>query len=263
MKILGLLIVVAIVVVGYCVYNPMVVYSLPYLPVDFPTRKLSSNGCKGPFGIDSQKILNEKPGEYVIGIVSEIDLEKNNDGTWYVDSCKLLNNFLTDLHFKPPYPQQDNLKEGDSFGFTARVSLDMPFYYHGKILENISTQSDKCDIDSISGLSIPARRPSIDKDFSNIENILKARQEGEGLSDVTGVVMAVEIKKNLNPEPENPDDFQIDRAVMKCADGNLYMVGFIGKSYYNLLKEDSWFSEESENIVMLTFQVMTLLVKGT
>ena len=36
--------------------------------------------------------------------------------------------------------------------------------------------------------------------------------------------MAVKIDRNDNPEPDNPDDFQITKVVMKCADGKLYVV---------------------------------------
>ena len=210
MKILGLLIVIAISVVGYCVYNPMVVDSADFTNVQ--KGKSSSSDCKGPFGVDSQKILNEKLGEYVIGVVSEIDLEKNSDGTWYVDNCELSNMLPNNrgLYFTSPYPQQNDLKEGDFIGFIAESKLitsgGQSFYYRsGKILDHISSQSVRCRIDDISELSTPARGQ-------------------EDLGDVTGVVMAVEIKKNKDPEPDNPDDFQINTVVMKFADGNLYIV---------------------------------------
>ena len=87
MKVLGLLFVVAIVVIGYCVYNPTVVDSADF--TNTRTGKSSSDGCKGPFGFDSQKALNiSESREYMIGVVSYIDLEKNPDGTWYVNKCK-------------------------------------------------------------------------------------------------------------------------------------------------------------------------------
>ena len=182
-----------------------------------------SSDCKGPFGFDSQKALNKSSIEYKIGVVSEIDLEKNDDGTWYVDNCKLLDEngvFDISLRFASPYPQQNDLKEGDFFGFASQQyigdSIDIYIRYRsGKILENISSQSVKCDIDSIGELSTPA--------------------EGEELGDVTGVIMAIEIKENDDPEPDNPDDFQISQVVMKCADGNLYLVNLLGKSFYTLL----------------------------
>ena len=44
--------------------------------------------------------------------------------------------------------------------------------------------------------------------------------------DVTGVIMAVEVENNRNREPHNPSDYLIQKAVMKCADGNLYLADF-------------------------------------
>ena len=222
MKILGLLSIIAIVVMGYCVYNPMVVDSADF--TNAQKDKSSSSDCKGPFGIDSQKILNEKQGEYVIGVVSEIDLKKNSDGTWYVDNCELSNMFNKDLYFTSPYPQQNDLKEGDFIGFTAEVNLTSGggsiYYRSGKILDHISSQSVRCKIDDISELSTPARGQ-------------------EDLGDVTGVVMAVEISKNKDPEPDNPDDFQIDTVAMKFADGNLYIVTLYSESEYEIFTSDA------------------------
>ena len=74
----------------------------------------SRESCKGPYGIDSQKILSDRSGnpEYMIGIVSDINLEKNNDGTWYVHRCRLASSpFTLPLTFASPYPQQYDLKE--------------------------------------------------------------------------------------------------------------------------------------------------------
>ena len=184
-----------------------------------------SDSCKGPFGFDSQKILNEPPiinrltlscsMEYMIAIVSDVNLEKNNDGTWYVYSCNLLGYPGLTVFFTSPNPQQNDLKEGNFIGITGEFpySQDMmitrtrPWTVTAKILDHISSQSLNCKIDDISVLSTPTGR---------IEDI----------GYVTGVIMAVQIKKNRNPEPDNPDDYQIVKAAMKCADGKLYMVHF-------------------------------------
>ena len=78
----------------------------------------------------------------------------------------------------------------------------------GVIKDHISSQSVKCNIDDIQGLSTPF------DDFF--------------LSDkaVTGVIMAVEIIVNRDPEPNNPSDYLIGAAVLKCADGELYLADF-------------------------------------
>ena len=219
MKVLGLLIVIAIVIIGYCVYNPMVVDSADF--TNAQNGKSSSSDCKGPFGIDSQKIVNDGiDPEYEIGIVSNIDLEKNPDGTWYVASCHLSNQLYT-VRFAPPYPQQNDLKEGDFIGYTASLQSVQGYnitYGSGKIFENISTQSAKCKIDDLPQLSTPyaQERRSWSMSFEKLEHL------------VTGVVMALNIRINPDPEPDNPSDYLIYDAVMKCADGNLYLVGFCG-----------------------------------
>ena len=206
MKVLGLLFVIAIVVMGYCVYNPMVVDSADF--TNTRTGKSASDGCKGPFGFDSQKALDiSRTTEYMISVVSNIDLEKNPDGTWYVLKCELSNLLNVPLVFRPPYPQQNDLKDGDIIGVSGVINAGAitTGFSNGKILDHISSQAADCKIDGIKGLSTPAKY-------------------GERLGSVTGVVMAVEIDRNDNPEPDNPDDYQIENIVMKCADGNLYIV---------------------------------------
>ena len=176
-----------------------------------PPRPMGVNTSyfEGPFGVDSQKILNGddifglRP-KYVIGIVGDIDLEKNDDGTWYIDNCELSNFRDKNVYFVSPYPQQGDLKESDFIGFAAHVAPYLGFT-EGKMLENISSQSVNCRIDNIEVLSVPVKKRGV---------------------RVTGVVMAVEIRRNRNPEPDNPSDYLINRAVMKCADGNLYIANF-------------------------------------
>ena len=221
MKILGLLSIIAMVAIGYCAYNLIVVNPADAV-ADVPgtrTKTSSTEGCKGPFGLDSQKISPEAL-EYMIDIVSNINLEKNPDGTWYVASCRLSNAVYT-VRFAPPYPQQNDLKEGDFIGYTASpqsVRGSNITYGSGKIFENISTQSAKCKIDDLPQLSTPyaQERMSWLMSFEKLEH------------PVTGVVMALNIGRNPDPEPDNPSDYLIYEAVMKCADGNLYLVGFGG-----------------------------------
>ena len=221
MKVLGLLIVIAIVVMGYCMYNPIVVDSADF--TNSQKGKSSSSDCKGPFGIDSQKILNDgRDPEYQIAIVTKIDLEKNDDGTWYVDNCKgWTAGNPTFIFFTSPYPQRSDLKEGDFIGFSGRfISAEMggsevsSTYGSARIVENISSQSDRCKVVGIRRLSIPSKSIPIiaeKKDFVR----------------VTGVIIALQVIENEDPEPDNPSDYLIAEAVMKCADGKLYTASFM------------------------------------
>ena len=196
MKVLGLLTVIAIVVMGYCVYNPMVVDSADF--TNAQKGKSSSSDCKGPFGIDSQKISSEAL-EYMIGIVSNINLEKNPDGSWYIASCRLSNEVYT-VRFAPPYPQQNDLREGDFIGYTASpqsVRGSNITYGSGKIFENISAQSAKCKIDDLPHSSTPYAHEYMSWMMS-FEKLNRP---------VTGVVMALNIGRNPDPEPDNPSDY--------------------------------------------------------
>ena len=174
----------------------------PYRPMGVNTSYF-----EGPFGVDSQKLLNPPslPSAYVICVVSKLDLEKNDDGTWYVYKFRMSNMLDLAVFFAEPYPQQNDLKEGDFISVKASLQpyKDKFYYDDAKILDNISSQSANCNIDNIGELSVP----------------------GE-IGNVTGVIMAVEITANDNPEPDNPSDYLIAKAVMKCADGNLYLANF-------------------------------------
>ena len=216
MKILGLFFVITIVVTGYCVYNPVVVDS-----ADF-TNAQSLSDCKGPFGVDSQKILNDgSDPEYKIVIVTKIDLEKNNDGTWYVDNCKAITaESSVSIYFTLPYPQRHDLKEGDFIGFSGKfISVEQEgsekfrAYGSARIVENISSQSDSCKVVSIRKLSIPSKS-------------VPMMAEKKDFVRVTGVIIAVQTIENEDPEPDNPSDYLITNAVMKCSDGNLYVASF-------------------------------------
>ena len=243
MKILGLIFVIAIVVIGYCVYNPMIVDSADFANTE--TGKSSSDGCKGPFGVDSQKILNDSDMEYNIGVVSKRYLEKDNNNNWYVHRCEISNGQYT-LYFMSPYPQQSNLVVGDFIGFSAAKytliydnnpvnwsfvqanlqNMDttklLRQYYSCKIVENISLQSVNCKIDDIHQLSKPSY--SIPPTGSE-----------EDFVGVTGVIMAVKLSKNSNSD--TPDDFSIRSAVMKCGNGELFKVYFVDSDSFMVKTE--------------------------
>ena len=211
MKFSDLPIVIAIVVMGYCMYNSVVIN--PAKVGAEVVKQSPLDDCKGPFGFDSQKISSETL-KYQIGIVSKIDLEKNPDGTWYVASCRFSNKSGT-VRFTVPYPQQNDLKVGDFIGYTATlysVRRSIITYDSGKMFENISKQSAKCKIDDLPHLSTP---------YTKVLTtcIHSARR-------VRGVVMALNVVKNPDPEPDHPSDYLIYQAVMKCEDGNLYLATF-------------------------------------
>ena len=240
MKILGLLSIAVAVIISYCVYNPNV------NAADLnstETKTSSSTDCKGPFGFDSQKVLSMGHNKYIIGIVSSIDLSKNSDGTWYVSTCRLLDNH-TAVSFARPYPQQNDLKEGDFIGFSAVVgfnSFGVGRYNSAKILDYISRQSVDCKIDNMSQLSRPYTaddRPRFDTEEY----------------DVTGVIMAINISWNSDPEPDNPDDYQISSAVMKCSDGNLYIVYFSDRNTeVNLPRHDAFGEGDVVTVTQTSF----------
>lgn len=226
MRILGLLSIIVIVIIGYYVYNPVVVDSADGTNPE--KEKSSSDDCKGPFGVDSQKILNEEGSlEYLIGVVHEIEFGKDG-GPSYIDSCRVSGRRDIKLFFTSPYPQQKDLKEGDFFGFAAKIkSMDVNlkevhFFLDGKVLENISSQSVNCKVDDVKELSTPS------------EDIPKLLATENDFVDVTGLIMAVEIHRNRDPKPDNPYDHLITRAVIKCADGNLYIADFAAFMVYPL-----------------------------
>ena len=220
MKISGLLPVIVIAVIWYCACNSIILNPVDVIADVGDTVISSRRGYKGPFGIDSQKILNSgASAEYEIGIVAAIDLEKNDDGTWYVYNCQLVHSVYNTLYFASPHPQRYDLNIGDFVAFTAELASIVYdgkkryFYNDGKILDHISSQSAKFSIDGISGLSTPSDEvPPL------------AREEDWHI--VTGVIMAIETTENMNPEPDNPTDYLISKAVMKTADGDLYIADF-------------------------------------
>ena len=179
--------------------------------------------CDAPFGVDSQKILNDKwtNHEYVIYKARNIDFRKNADGTWYIAS-------VSNVYFQEPYPQQGDFKEGDFIAFQGTRKC-LPQWQGGgcsyrsaKFLENISKQSDNCETQNLDSLSNPVESMPILADK-------------EDFADVTGIVMAVRIGRNPDPEPDNPHDFIIQQVIMKCKDNNLYSFS-VRSSYGRITK---------------------------
>ena len=148
--------------------------------------------CEGPFGIDSAHPTTH----YRIGTVISKDLEKRQDGTWHIKS------FWVSVGFREEHKrfrglERYEINRGDHIGF------------HGYLAENISQQLIPCEVIAPNGVLGPRREFSI-SDGPNIR----------------GLVVAVELGRNEDPEPHNPEDFLIDNAVIKCANGSLYVADF-------------------------------------
>ncbi len=223
MKISGLLSVMVIAIIVYCVCNFIILNPSDVIADDGDTVISAKRSYKGPFGVDSQKFFNHAGTVgYEIGIVTDINFERNDDGTWYVYYCELFNElpYPLLLFFTSPYPQQYDLKVGDFIGFSAETEFrkekgeTRKSYSFGRILDNISSQSIRCNIDDVSELSTP---------FKELPLLSKGEED---ILIVTGVIMAIEVIKNIDPEPDNPSDYLIAKAVMKCADGDLYIADF-------------------------------------
>lgn len=123
MKNLELLFIIATIAIGYWAYNLILMNPADVMADASNNQKENlNNGCDGPFGVDSQKLLNKGTWmqyrygifnqlEYHMDYVTKIDLEKNPDGTWYIDNCQL--GLITEIYFTAPYPQQNDFKVGD------------------------------------------------------------------------------------------------------------------------------------------------------
>ena len=229
-------------------------------PTDIITTEPESHtltACTAPFGVDSQQILNDGmlDHNYKIGVVSDIDLERNDDGTWYINKCRILSRTL---YFQSPHPQQNEINDGDIIGFQASTDCNTTWrgttcwYTSGKLIENISLQSTDCQTDDVSQLSNP----------STSMPILASKDD---FVDVAGLIIAVETIKNLDSEPDNSADYHATKAVMKCADGNLYRVDFVSsyraltnlgsKELKSIVQSESAFGEGDVITVKQTFNL--------
>ena len=199
---------------------------------DAQPEVVSIDGCEGPFGLDSADettyVRNNTRYTLYMGIVTDVDLERNADGSWYVHECKVWLGFGNEydtahtVRFSAPQPAQFEINEGDYISFLGGVPIwrwralrdGLIGWQHCSLYENISTQSISCEVPAPNGILKP----------SDTMEILPGEDD---FVKITCLVLSVNLRRNRDPEPDNPHDYLINKAVVRCADGNLYLARFI------------------------------------
>ena len=266
MKIWGLLFTIAMVIIGGCAENPIIpdpadvvgaagcitdiekidgsyviradvaciddLFTTP-IEVDDAQPKVSSiDGCEGPFGLDSGDestyVKNNVHNNHYVGVVMSVNLERAADGSWYVHECKVWLGYGNEydtahtVRFRSPQPAQSEINEGDYVGFLsgggiwrwATLKRGLIGFQNCELYENVSTQSISCEVPAPSGILKPSDAIKVlagEKDFVKI----------------TCLVLSVSLIRNPDIEPDSPEDYLISGAVVKCADGNLYIARFV------------------------------------
>ena len=263
MKIRGLLFIIAMIAVGGCAENPIIPDSVDVaafvdcatdvekvdgnyivradaacidgllgVPVDASqVPPQSIQGCEGPFGLDSGDettyIKNNIHNSLDVGVVTDVNLERNADGSWYVHECKVWIGYGNEydtahtVRFRSPQPVQFEINKGDYISFLSgggiwrwqNIRVGLIGFKNCELYENISTQSIACDVSAPNGVLEPS-------------NSMEVLPSEEDFVKVTCLVLSVNLIRNFDPEPDNPDDYLIQKAVVKCADGNLYIARF-------------------------------------
>ena len=201
---------------------------------------VSIDGCEGPFGLDSGDettyVRNNIRYNLYLGIVTSVNLERNEDGSWYVHECEVWIGYGNEYNrshtviFSSPQPARFEINEGDYIGFLSGTPIwrwsalreGLIGWRHCSLYENISTQSISCEVNTPNNLLKPG-----EVSFSTDYEFLK----------ITGIIANIRLIRNRDPEPDNSHDFLIDKAVIKCADGNLYIVDFRTSHYAGLNRE--------------------------
>ena len=192
----------------------------------------SIEGCEGPFGLDSTDettyLRNNIHYNLYMGIVTSVNLERNADGSWYVHECKVWLGFGNEydtahtVRFRAPQPARFEINEGDYISFLAgggiwrwsAIREGLIGFKNCELYENVSTQSIVCDVSTPNGVLKPS-------------GSIKVLPSEDDFIKITCLVLSVNLRRNLDPEPDNPDDYLIHKAVVKCADGNLYIARFV------------------------------------
>ena len=204
-------------------------------PIDLSNAQreaLTIEGCEGPFGLDSTDettyVKNNVHYNQYLGFVTSVDLERNADGSWYVHECRVWLGFGNEydtahtVRFSVPQPAQFEINEGDYVSFLGGVPIwrwsalrdGLIGWQHCSLYENISTQSISCEVPASNGILKPSDTIKVlagEKDFVKI----------------TCLVLSVNLIRNRDLEPDNPHDYLINKAVVRCADGNLYIARFV------------------------------------
>lgn len=195
-------------------------------------QDLSIEGCEGPFGIDSADettyIRNNVHYNSYMGIVTDVNLERNADGSWYVHECKVWIGFGNEydtahtVRFRSPQPAQFEINKGDYISFLSgggiwrwsAIREGLIGFRNCELYENISTQSISCEVPAPNGILKP----------SDTMKILPGEAD---FVKITCLVLSVNLIRNRDLEPDNPHDYLISKAVVRCADGNLYIARFV------------------------------------
>ena len=198
-------------------------------------------GCEGPFGLDSGDettyIKNNIHNSLDVGVVTDINLERNEDGSWYVHECKVWLGFGNEydtahtVRFRSPQPAQFEINKGDYISFLSgggiwrwsAIREGLIGYKNCELYENVSIQSIACDVNAPNGVLKPSASMEV---LPSEEDFVK----------VNCLVLSVNLIRNFDPEPDNPDDYLIYKAIVKCADGNLYIARFT--ELFSLWKEN-------------------------
>ena len=189
-------------------------------------------GCEGPFGVDSGDettfIKNNIHSSLDVGVVTDINLERNEDGSWYVHECKVWLGFGNEYDtahtviFRSPQPAQFEINKGDYISFLSgggiwrwsAIREGLIGFKNCELYENVSTQSIACDVSAPNGVLEPS-------------SSMAALPSEEDFVKVTCLVLSVNLVRNFDPESDNPSDYLIEKAIVKCADGNLYIANFV------------------------------------
>ena len=207
-------------------------FATPIEAGDAQPKASSIDGCEGPFGLDSGDestyVINNVHYNHYVGVVTSVNLEKNADGSWYVHECKVWIGYGNEydtahtVRFRSPQPAQFEINEGDYISFLSgggiwrwsAISRGLIGFKNCELYENVSTQSVVCEVNAPNGILKPSRSMQV---LPSEENFIK----------ITCLVLSVDLIQNFDPEPDSPEDYLIDKAIVKCADGNLYIARFV------------------------------------
>ncbi len=106
-----------------------------------------------------------------------MDLEKNTDGTWYVNSCELWlgitllpeNMLPYTAEFKAPYPERYSISKGDWISVTVGKTL-RNYSPDCTLYENFSRQDINCVIEPTNGVMSP-ERDNLPQTYNSLKDI--------------------------------------------------------------------------------------------
>ena len=199
---------------------------------DAQPEVVSIDGCEGPFGLDSADettyLKNNVRYSHYVGIVTAVDHERNADGSWYVHECKVWLGYGNEydtahtVRFKSPQPAQFEINEGDYISFLSggliwrwrNLREGLIGFQNCELYENVSVQPISCEVPATNGVLMPS-------------DTIKVLAGEEDFVKITCLVLSVNLRRNQDPEPDNPHDYLIGKALVRCADDHLYIARFV------------------------------------